>query len=201
MNGNKPLRGFRQPERRVRRGDGEITGHDDAEPARMRVAVDGRDERLTERCHGSVHAQQRSSVRLAAGRARAGSLIIAAEAEDVAGAREHAGVQRVVAASSFERLRDLAGERRREAVAGFRPVQRQHGDVFAARDEQVGHRQGANCFSRLTISSRPMKSLNSAKGVSLSAIAFVEQPSRMKVSIMSLTALCIASIGSTGQIA
>ena len=61
MNGNKPCGGFRQPERRLRGGDGEIAGHDDAEPARMRVAVDGRDERLAERGHRSIHAQQRSA--------------------------------------------------------------------------------------------------------------------------------------------
>ena len=44
-----------------------------------------------------------------------------------------------------------------------------------------------------------MKSLNSSNGVSRSAMAFVVQPSRMNVSIISFTALCIASSGSIGH--
>ena len=165
----------------------------------MRVAVDGRDERLAELGHRAVHAQQCRGVGFAAGGRGAGALVVAAEAEDVAGARQHAGSHRVVVARRFERQRHLGGERCRQAVARFGPVQRQHGDAFVARDEELGHAYDVNCFSRATISSRPMKSLNSWNGVSVPAIASVEQPSRMKVSIISFTALCIASIGSTGH--
>lgn len=58
-----------------------------------------------------------------------------------------------------------------------------------------------NRRSRATASGKPMKSVNSWKGVIRSATALVKQPAAMKRSIMVFTALCIANMGSIGQIA
>jgi hypothetical protein len=125
-------RRLRQTERGVVCSDGEIAGDHETEAACMRVAVDGRDQRLAEPRHGIVHVEEGVGVGPSPFVRGAGAAVVAAETEGVAGAGQHARADGGIRARRAQRRAHFARERSREAVAVLRPVQGEHGDAAVA---------------------------------------------------------------------